>query len=82
MVQRTLKWESYDLSHERFKKDIEKSIYNICMFPLAYPDCKYYYIKDENIRHAIINNYILLFKIYETKIVFLRFKYSKQNKVL
>ena len=25
-------------------KDIEKSIYNICMFPLAYPDCKYYYI--------------------------------------
>lgn len=63
-------------------KDIEKSINNICMFPLAYPDCKYYYIKDENIRHAIINNYILLFKIYETKIVFLRFKYSKQNKVL
>ncbi len=63
-------------------KDIEKSIYNICMFPLAYPDCKYYYIKDENIRHAIINNYILVFKIFETKIVFLRFKYSKQNKIL
>ena len=63
-------------------KDIEKSIYNICMFPHAYPDCKYYYIKDENFRHAIINNYILLFKIYETKIVFLRFKYSKQNKIL
>lgn len=63
-------------------KAIEKSIYNICMFPKAYPDCKYYYINDENIRHAMINNYILVFKIYETKIVFLRFKYSKQNKVL
>ena len=63
-------------------KAIEKSIDNICMFPHAYPDCKYYYIKDENVRHAMINNYILLFKIYETKIVFLRFKYSKQNKVL
>lgn len=25
-------------------KDIEKSIYNICMFSLAYPDCKYYYM--------------------------------------
>lgn len=52
------------------------------MFPMAYPNCRYYYNKDESIRHAVINNYILVFKIYETKIVFIRFKYSKQNKIL
>jgi len=63
-------------------QDIEKCIQNICMFPMAYPNCRYYYIKDESIRHAVINNYILVFKIYETKIVFIRFKYSKQNKIL
>ena len=63
-------------------EDIEKSIQNICLFPKAYPNCKYYYIKDDTIRHAIINNYVLVFKIYPTKIIFLRFIYSKQNKIL
>ncbi len=63
-------------------QDIEKCIHNICIFPMVYPNCKYFYIKDESIRHAVIKNYILIFKIYKSRIVFIRFKYSKQNKIL
>ena len=63
-------------------QEIEKTIGNICAFPSSYPDCKYFYIKDEKIRHAVINNYILVYKIEEKRIVFIRFRYSKQNKIL
>ncbi|MGM9971133.1 MAG: type II toxin-antitoxin system RelE/ParE family toxin [Anaeroplasmataceae bacterium] len=63
-------------------KDIEKCIQNICIFPMGYPNCKYFYIKDESIRYAVINNYILVYKIFKSKIIFIRFKYSKQNKIL
>ena len=63
-------------------KDIENTIGNICVYPMSYPNCKYYYIMDETIRHAFIKNYILVFKVYDTKIVFIRFRYSKQNKIL
>ena len=62
--------------------NIEACINNICAFPLSYPNCNYYLIKDDSIRHAVIKNYILVFKIYDNKIIFLRFKYSKQNKLL
>ncbi len=63
-------------------QDIDKCIQNILMFPMAYPNCKCYFINDETIRHAIINNYILFYRIYESRIIFLRFKYSKQNIIL
>jgi len=63
-------------------EEIEKTIANICMFPNSYPDCKYYFIRDESVRHAVINNYILVYKICENKIVFIRFKHSKQDKLL
>ena len=62
--------------------NIEACINNICTFPLSYPNCKYYLINDDSIRHAVIKNYILVFKIYDNKIIFLRFKYSKQNTLL
>lgn len=59
--------------------ELEKKLINICEFPMSYPDCSYYYIQDKNIRHAIINNYVLVFKICDKKIIVLRFKHSKQN---
>ena len=62
--------------------ELEKTIDNICEFPNSYPDCKYYFIKDELIRHAVINNYILVYKICDNRIIFVRFKYSKQAKLL
>ena len=60
-------------------EELEKSLNNICEFPMSYPDCSYYYVKDKNIRHAIIKNYVLVFKINDKKITILRFKHSKQN---
>ena len=62
--------------------DIENTIENICLFPMSYSNCEYYYIKDESIRHAIIKNYVLIFKIEDNSIIFLSFKYSKKDKVL
>ena len=82
----TLNYISNNLSNSKAASDllntIEKTVDNICMFPFSYPNCKYYFIKDESIRHAIINNYVMVFKIFESKIVVLRFKYSKQNRLL
>ena len=68
---------AYDLLTE-----IDTTINKICVFPKAYPDCKYYYIKDDNIRHAAVNNYVLVFKICKETILILRFKHSKQSKLL
>lgn len=62
--------------------DIEKSIKNAIEFPFSYSNCSYYYIFDDNVRHIIIGNYILIYKIDKTKLYFTRFRYSKQNKIL
>ena len=61
---------------------IETTINKVCMFPMSYPNCEYYNIKDEFIRHVIIGNYDLVFMIEKEKIIFLRFKYSKKDKIL
>lgn len=34
--------------------NIEACINNICTFPLSYPNCNYYLIKDDSIRHPIV----------------------------
>ena len=62
--------------------EIEKSIKNICEYPMLYPNCNYFYINDESFRHSIINNYILVYKILSDRIIFLSFRYSKQNNIL
>ena len=64
------------LANKKAAKDLfsllEKTIEDICAFPKAYPNCKYYFIKDDSIRHVLIKNYVLVFKINETKIVFFK----------
>ena len=76
----TLNYITTRLSNQKaaidLMKEIEDVIANVCMFPYSYPDCRYYYIKDETVRHAIIKNYILFYKILDRKIIFIRFKYS------
>ena len=62
--------------------EIEETIEKICRYPLSYPDCSYFYIKDTSYRHAIINNYTLVYRISNDKIIIIRLKHSKQNKVL
>ena len=61
---------------------INKTIENICEFPLSYPDCSCFGINDCSIRHAVIKKYILAFKIMDDNIVFLHFKHSKQKKII
>lgn len=62
-------------------KKIENGIQQICLFPFAQNTCEEYLILDKNIRHLIIDNYILIYEIIEEKkqINILGFKYAKMN---
>lgn len=61
--------------------EIEKAILNILDFPMAYPDCRYYLISDKNIRHIVVDHYILIYEVVEEEkdIRLLRFLYSGMN---
>ena len=67
-------------ANDLFSK-IEKTIENICEFPYSFADCSYYLITDINIRHANIDNYVLIYEVLEEtkQINFLRFRYAKMN---
>ena len=41
----------------------------ICDSPYSSPNCSYYLIDDENIRHCVVGNYILIYEISQSKIV-------------
>lgn len=58
-----------------------KEIGKVCAFPYAYPDCAYYLIDDENIRHTVVGNYMLIYEISsdEELIKFLRFLYAGRD---
>lgn len=60
---------------------IERTVENICEFPYSYADCSYFLITDENIRRAVIDNYVLVYEVVEEtkQINFLRFRYAKMN---
>ena len=60
---------------------IQREITNICDTPYAFPDCSYYLIDDENIRHAVVRNYILIYEISqgEEMIKVLRFLYGGRD---
>ena len=85
-IDHVLKYITVNLCNKKaaidLMKNIEKSIEDVCHFPMSYPNCRYYYISDEKIRHICVDNYILFYKIKNDKIVFLRFAYSKRNKIL
>lgn len=60
---------------------IENTIGRICEFPYSFADCTYFLIKDEKIRHVVIDNYVLVYEIIdeEKQINVLRFRYAKMN---
>lgn len=66
---------------ERLFSVFNKTIDNICAFPMAYPGCEHYFVRDANYRHAIIKNYVLFYRVNENKkqIEILRFIYSGRN---
>lgn len=57
---------------------VVKEIKNICSAPFSFPNCSYYLIDDETVRHALIGNYVLIFEIDEGShlIKILRFLYG------
>ena len=60
---------------------IENTIGRICEFPYSFADCSYFLIKDDNMRHAVVDNYVLVYEIIkeEKQINILRFRYAKMN---
>ena len=60
---------------------ISQEIADICENPYAFPDCSYYLIDDNSIRHSVIGNYVLIFDVdsegYEIRI--LRFLYGGKD---
>lgn len=71
------KLQNPDASANMLEK-VDEEITNIRQFPRSYPDCQYYFIPNENYRHAIIGNYALFFRVVDEKrtVEVLRFLYS------
>ncbi len=65
----------------RLYRAIEKEIDSICGSPFAYPNCSNDLIDDICIRHAVIGNYILVFRVCEDqqRIQILRFLYGRMD---
>ena len=59
--------------------EIFKTIHNIIAFPLSYPLLENEYVRNRNIRKAIINNYNLYHVIENNIIVVLRIIYNKRD---
>ena len=45
--------------------EVEHTLASVCEFPYAFSDCSVYLISDQNIRHAMVKNYVLVFEINE-----------------
>lgn len=69
-IDSVLKYISEQLSNGKAADDlltkIETAIERICEFPYSFADCSCFLIKDENIRRAVIDNYVL---VCQTRII-------------
>ena len=61
--------------------EVEHTLASVCEFPYAFSDCSVYLISDQNIRHAMVKNYVLVFEVNEDegKIIVLRFRYARTD---
>ena len=81
----TLNYISEKLLNPRAADDlyhgIQQEIIKICDTPFAFPNCSRYLIADENIRHAIVRNYILIYEASQAEkmIKILRFLYGGRD---
>ena len=66
---------------DKLYRSLMKEIDSILDGPFRFPDCSYYLIDDENIRHSVIGNYVLIYEIDENGclIKFLRFLYGGRD---
>ena len=84
-IDESLTYISKSLSNPSAANDlyaaISKEIESIQTFPYAYPDCSCFLIDDENIRHAVIGSYALIYEVSkkEALIKFLRFLYAGRD---
>lgn len=62
-------------------EEVEHTLASVCEFPYAFSDCSVYLISDQNIRHAMVRNYVLVFEINESEgsIIVLRFRYARTD---
>ena len=60
---------------------IEHAIETICEFPYSATDCKFFLVADENIRHVLVGNYVIIYEINEDEesIKILRFCYTRMD---
>lgn len=60
---------------------IEGAIETICEFPYSTTDCRSFLVADENIRHILVGNYVLIYEINESEnsINILRFCYTRMD---
>ena len=58
-----------------------ETVNTITAFPYSFPDCNIYLIEDKNIRHALINNFVLIYYIDDVnkEIFLLRFQFSGRS---
>jgi plasmid stabilization system protein ParE len=67
---------------QKLVKEVIISIEKIIEFPFSFPDCRKLFIDNQNIRHKKIKNYIIFYKVEKDKVSFIRFRYSKLNKLI
>ena len=60
---------------------IAYAIETICEFPYSATDCRLFLVADENIRHILVENYVLIYEIKENEksINILRFCYTRMD---
>ena len=61
--------------------EIESAIERVREFPYSANDCKIFLIQDVNIRHVIIDNYVLVYEVKQAEcaINVLRFCYNRMD---
>ena len=60
---------------------LEHTLEQICAYPYAFPDCSLFLITDPSIRHAPVNNYLIVYEIdeEEQQINVLRFHFARTD---
>ena len=69
---------NFQVANDLFN-EIFKTFHNIIAFPLSYPLLENEYVRNRNIRKAIINNYNLYYVIENNILVVLRIIYNKRD---
>ena len=80
-IESAIKYIAETLHNQKAANDlfdkIEKAIENACFFPYAYSSSEYFFIHDLNVRHIIIDNYVLFYEVKDDKIIVMRFLLAK-----